>query len=487
MDIFVDHSSFESQIAIVEDDKLTKIFIDRGDEAGIVGNIYLGRIGKVVPGIQSAFVDIGLKKDAFLHRSDISTSLDVLDVLNISGNKNDIRNLVQDGQKILVQVSKEPIRNKGARISSKITLPGRYLVYMPGSKKIGVSRRITDKNERKRLKSLIHKLRRRKNDGFIVRTAGRGKDEAGFKTDIEYLTSLWDDTVKKAKESSPPKSVHKELNLTLKTLRDYLSEDVNNIIVNDKNKKDEIIDFVKKIYPRFKGQIELYSRTKPIFKHYGIKKQLDECMKSKVDIEPGGHIVISQTEALVAIDINSGGSTEDSSKLEDTAVNTNLNAIPEIVRQLKLRGLGGIIVIDFIDMKQKNNRNRVLNALKSELKKDRAQSSIQRISDFGLVEMTRKRTKDSLSTIMFKDCHYCDGSGKIKSARTIIHQIRRELMSNSKRFNGKKITLKAHPDIIRSIKDEKGFIKALQDISNAKIKLKNDPNFHFEQFDFFVN
>ncbi len=487
-EVVIDSSRYETRIAILENGELSEIYIERGEDAGLVGNIYLGKVGKVLPGIQSAFVNIGLEKDAFLHCSDISYNSEIYENRvkvnrRLKGGKNPtIETLVKSGQSAVVQITKEPLSAKGARITSFISLPGRYLVYMPSVRHLGVSKKIPSREERKRLRLILAK-HKGKNDGFIVRTAGEGKSEADLKADMDYLTGLWDEIKTKAGKVNPPILLHRDFNLTLRVLRDYLSSDMTRIVINTKEAYDEVVNFIKRIFPRYKGKIQLYESHLPVFEKFGIQDCLDRSLEDRVWLKSGGHIVVSQTEALVAIDVNTGRYVGDSSKQENTVVQTNLDAVSEVVKQLRLRDLGGIIVVDFIDMEEAKNRKRVIDAFREELKKDKAQSKILQISDFGLVEMTRKRTRNSLSSVLCSVCPYCDGAGHIKSDRTISYEIRREVIKRSGTLSGKKICIKANPDILHILKSEQGLIEELTDVTGKNIYLKGDPNYHNEQYD----
>ncbi len=487
-EVVIDSSLYETRIAILEDGELSEIYIERGEEAGLVGNIYLGRVGKVLPGIQSAFVNIGLEKDAFLHCSDVSYNSEIYEKgsrvsVRTKGVKNpSIESLLKSSQSAVVQITKEPISAKGARITSFISLPGRYMVYMPSVRHIGVSKRIESREERKRLRLILAKYKG-KSDGFIVRTAGEGKNEADLKADMDYLTGLWEEIRTKAGKVNPPSLLHRDFNLTLRVLRDYLSSDISKIVINSKGAYDDVVNFIKRIFPRYKGKIELYQSNIPVFEKHGIQESLDKSLEDKVWLKSGGHIVVTQTEALVAIDVNTGRYVGDSGKLENTVVQTNLDAVKEVVKQLRLRDLGGIIVVDFIDMEEAKNRKKVIDAFREELKKDKAQSRILQISDFGLVEMTRKRTRNSLSSTLCSVCPFCDGAGIIKSDRTIGYEIRREVIKVAATVPGKKICIKANPDVIQILKNEHGLIEELASLTGKGIYLKGDPNYHNEQYD----
>ena len=379
--------------------------------------------------MQSAFVDLGLERDAFLYVSDVIEDLEEYesetpdelhldDVAQQHRPEASISDLLREGQEIVVQVSKDTIAGKGARITSHITLPGRFLVYMPTVNHVGVSRRIEDEEERTRLKEMLERIRPQSHGGFIVRTAGEGRAEEEFLADLRYLTELWEQIRRRAEKSSAPNAIHHDLDLVLRTIRDVLSPEFKSVWVDSVEQYQRIVEFLDQIQPQLVSRVRLYRRDEPIFDEFGIEPEIAKALKSKVWLKSGGYIVINQTEALVAIDVNTGKYVG-KKNLEETVFRTNLEAAKEIVRQIRLRDLGGIIVLDFIDMEEPANRQRLFEALENEIRKDRSKTKILQISEFGLIEMTRKRVRQSLERSLTQACPYCGGSGRIKSNTTI--------------------------------------------------------------------
>lgn len=495
----------ETRIAVTEDDRLTEIFIERAGNRGIVGNIYKGRVDKVLPGMQSAFVDIGLEKDAFLYVTDVQEHFEEYDRIfgyeelnreengskdtsNARGNDRpepSIDDLLREGQEIPVQVLKEPIAGKGARITTNITLPGRFLVYMPTVNHIGISRKIENEEERERLRTIITDFKKDR-AGLIVRTAGEGKTEKEFSGDFQYLKKLWGDIKQKAEVSSAPTMLRSELGLVNKVIRDVLSDDFTSIIIDTDTIYWECLEFLNTIQPEMAGKVQLYSKDYPIFEEFGIEVDIENCLKSRIWLKSGGYIVINQTEALVAIDVNTGKYVGKRS-LEDTVVKTNIEAVKEIVRQIRLRDLGGIIVVDFIDMEEKTNRDDVMAELEKELRNDRSKTKILQISDFGLVEITRKRVKQSLEKILCQPCHYCEGTGRIRSIKTICFHIYREIMKMERNLQGSGVLLRVNSEVAKVLnQEERAIIEDLEQQLNIKIDIKSDSNLHHENFDLMV-
>ena len=493
-EIVVNYTLMEVRIGILEDEHLTEIFIERKKHSSILGNIYKGRVTAVLPGMQSAFVDIGLGKDAFLYVKDVFEDTEEYEQIwgeEWDGYRNSlskphslaIDELLREGQELLVQVSKEPIGNKGARITSYISLPGKYLVFMPTFDHLGVSRRIKSEEERKRLRELMAKLRK-SHAGYIVRTAGDGKGKKEFRSDLKYLSSLWKEIKRRGEKSPVPALIHRDLDLLLRVTRDLFSEEFTTVWIDSEEDYRRCLHFVKRLQPRLVGRIKLYTRQKPIFEQFGIEEGIEKALQNKVWLKSGGYIVINQTEALVAIDVNTGrfvGKRD----LEETVLKTNLEAVKEIVVQMRLRGLGGIIVIDFIDMEKKENRKKVFDALKRELKKDRSQTDFLAMSEFGLVELTRKRQKQSLEETFSQPCPYCQGLGKIKSIPTICYEIYREITKASLRLRGEELIIRVTPEIATALLGEENYlVQRLQKELKLKITVKDDPNLHHQQFDF---
>ncbi|MED5288739.1 MAG: Rne/Rng family ribonuclease, partial [SAR324 cluster bacterium] len=396
-EIIINHSHHETRVALMEDGMLTELQYEREREQRIVGNIYKGRVVKVLPGMESAFIDIGAERAAFLHIDDIipEEEMDGHGKRNSRKEKQPIDKLLKEGNPILVQVSKGPIGTKGARITGHVSMPGRNLVYIPGSKTLGVSRQIADERERDRLKNIVNRLKP-EDAGFIIRTVAENRSEDDLHSDINYLISLWEDIREKYQTQEAPSLLHSDLNVIFRTLRDLFSSDIKKLVVDHKEEYKEIKNFVRSYLPRYGSVVEHYSRRDPIFDHYNIEMEIERALSPKVWLRSGGSLVINQTEALTAIDVNTGRFVGKESH-EKTILRTNLEAAEEVVYQLQLRNIGGIIIIDFIDMELQQHRQMVYQALKDHLRNDKARSKILQISEMGLVEMTRKRDRENLS------------------------------------------------------------------------------------------
>ena len=397
-----------------------------------------------------------------------------------------ISELLREGQEILVQVSKEPLGKKGARITSHIALPGRYLVYMPTVDHVGVSRKIASDEERSRLKRIIHDNQNGLPGGFIVRTAAESRGEDEFIQDIRFLGNLWSDIRSKSDKKSAPTMIHRDLNLVQRLLRDQLSQDYRAIRLDNEGEFATVLDFVSKFQPTLVNRVKLHLKDTPIFEEYGLNTEIDKALRPKVWLKSGGYIVINQTEALVAIDVNTGKYVGKSNRLEDTIVRTNVDAVHEIVRQIRLRNLGGIIVVDFIDMEEKKNRQRVMAALEEAVRADRVPSKILQFNDFGLVAITRKRTQPSLERTLCRPCSYCYGSGWAKSPETICYDIQQEIKKMAHLFDSKEITVRVNPEIAKVLKSSEFVsLNELEDWTKKDIVVKSDPLLHEEHFDIF--
>jgi len=612
-ELLISSTSVETKLAILEEDQVTEIFIERAKNKRILGNIYKGKVTRVLPGMQAAFVDIGLGRDTFLYVSDFSedyeeyeelfedekgeftgplqkgshkTSVDSdlplperpvpepvaevgqilpenleLPVSSISqqtahssgagwpvhneeqdphimprylqpladhqtrglpeeklsrqpalvkGNadpsqvessrnshktrrKNSnhrngqvlIGDLLQKGQEILVQVAKEPIGKKGARITSHSVLPGRYLVFMPTVEHVGVSRRIVRDTERKRLRDMIVKLRGDSGKGFIVRTVGENHAEADFRKDLLYLTRLWEDIRRKAETRSAPALVYAEPSLSQRVVRDHFSEEYRAIRVDDEEEYTRIVDFVNQFNPELVQRVRLYKKKKPLFDAYQVTTEIEKALRPKVWLRNGRYIVINQTEALVAIDVNTGRFVGNTSSLEDTITKTNLDAVKEIVRQIRLRDLGGIIVIDFIDMDEKKNRQKVMSALQAELNKDKSPSRILDFNEFGLVAITRKRVKQSLERLLCQPCTTCQGTGMTRSVRTVCYSIHQQVQKMIPGLeHGQELMIRCHPDVGKALRGgENRVMREMEEMTGKAVSVQPDPLMHIEHFD----
>jgi ribonuclease G len=397
-----------------------------------------------------------------------------------------IADLLKEGQEILVQIAKEPLGTKGARITSHIALPGRYLVYMPTINHIGVSRKITSEEERLRLRNIILENKGSLTGGFIVRTAGGGRSEEEFKADLKFLSTLWNETRAKADRVKAPALLHHDLDLVQRILRDMLSPDFKMVRVDNEVEYERSVEFVNRCQPSLVGRVKLYTRDTPMFEEFGIQAEVDKALKPKVWLKSGGYIVINQTEALVAIDVNTGKFVGKTNRLEDTIVKTNIDAVNEIVRQVRLRDLGGIIVIDFIDMDERRNRMKVVQALEEALRRDRAPTKILSFNDFGLVALTRKRVKQSLERTLCQPCTYCSGSGWIKSVASICYEIAGEVKKMAKEIEGDTITLRLNPEVAHALKSSQGtLLSELESLTRKDIIIKSDPTVHQERFEIY--
>src|SRR5665213_2783560 len=496
----------ETMVAILEGDLVAEIFVERERQRGVVGNVYKGRVSKVLPGMQSSFIDIGLERDGFLYVADIIDTMEEFDKLESSdeeggakngGGRGDrdrdkpqpkIEDLVREGQEIIVQVVKEPLGTKGARLTSHVTMPGRFLVFMPTVDHVGVSRKIESREERSRLRAIVREFREAHGftGGVIIRTAASGRPKEDILSDLDAFHKIWTEIRQKTESSRAPAVLYREPSIVGKLLRDLLTEEFQAIRIDHAAEHQRVLELIEHILPSLAPKVKLYSKPFPIFEEYGVQQEIDKALKSKVWLKSGGSIVINQTEALVAIDVNTGRyvGKKTTGRLEDTIVKTNLEAVKEIVRQVRLRDLGGIIVLDFIDMEEKKNRQKVLQAVELELKKDRSPSKALAVSDFGLVIITRKRVKQSLERVLTEPCPYCSGTGVIKSSSTICYEILSEVKKVGPDLNGHRLVLRVNPDIARALKEEEsGVLNDLKQSLGKDVSIKADVHLHHEQFD----
>lgn len=500
-EILINVNSGETRVALLERGALVELYIERSSERGIAGSIYKGRVVRVLPGMQAAFVDIGLEKAAFLYVSDVYQGFEDLELLmrarEEEGNGTHlhdeeeipsldtpfhIEDLLHEGQELLVQVSKEPLGSKGARITSHISLPGRHLVLMPMVDHIGVSRRIENEAERRRLREILQKMKPT-GFGLIARTASEGKDESDLAQDFDFLMKMWASIQKRKATSPTPSLVHKDLDITLRAIRDLFSQDVERVVVDSEEEYRKILDFCNAYMPQLKSSIELYDKDEPLFDYYGIEIEVSRALGRKVWLKSGGYVVIDMTEALTVIDVNTGRYVG-KRNLEDTILKTNLEAVKEIAYQLRLRNIGGIIIIDFIDMEKESSREKVFQALTEALKKDKSKTNILKISEFGLVEMTRKRTRESLGRILSERCFYCEGRGFLKSRSTICQEVLREIQRDIRDLRGNSIWVEVHPNVANILYDEaRGELEKLEKRFNKRILVSGRNEFHLEQYE----
>ncbi len=502
-EILMNSTERETRLALVEDSQVVELHIERKGERGIVGNIYKGRVIKVLPGMQAAFVDIGLSRAAFLYVGDIHHHVHDLqlmvndDVANEPEEEEDelrdqlqqpippfspIEDLIHEGEDILVQISKEPLGSKGARITSHISIPGRHLVYMPTVDHVGVSRRIENEIERQRLKEIISQIKP-PSCGIIVRTVSEHENSDKLKADLTFLQGTWERILQKESRVPAASLIYEDLDLCLRGVRDLFTEDVTRLIVDTKENYDRILDFMDMFMPSLKPCVELYEGDEPIFDHFGIEIELNKALGRKVWLKSGGYINIDFTEALVAIDVNTGRYVG-KRNLQETILKTNLEAAKEIAYQLRLRNIGGIIIVDFIDMDRSADREKVSNALLEALKKDKQKTNILKISELGLVQMTRKRTRESLTRTLCEQCPYCEGKGFIKSQTTMCYEILRAISRHISDDDSPCIKVTAHPEVVKLLfEEESEQIDEIQRKYNTKIQLSADPNLYQEQYE----
>jgi len=437
----------ELRVALLENDNLTEFFIERADIERMVGNIYKGRVVSVHSGLQAAFVDIGVEKAAFLPLSRISdeNEFDIEEEFSPPSE----RLPVESGDEILVQVTKDPLGSKGARLTTNISIPGKFLVFTPFNNRIAISRKILNRRERERLRKIVRK-NKPKDEGFIIRTAAEGKKVDDFKTDIKNLLKLWMRIRKSAQrkeKKNVPALIHKDAELIIRIMRDLFKEDIEEVIVDSKVAYNKVHGYVKLITPHMLDKVKLYSGKSPVFKAYGIQKQIDKMLNRKVKLKSGGYIIIEPTEALISIDVNSGKSSVDSIP-EELALTTNMESAEEIAKQLRLRDIGGIIVVDFIDMEREGNKKKVVLAFKRGMRNDRARAKVLDINYLGLMELTRKRVSPGISQTFFATCPLCEGKGRVLSQTYLSLKIIRGFESNIKKLEGRTITICGHPNFI---------------------------------------
>jgi ribonuclease G len=508
-EMIISTNGHETMVAILEDDLVSEIFVERERQRGVVGNVYKGRVSKVLPGMQSSFIDLGLERDGFLYVAEVIDTLEEFEKLEAADDEDGgapqggrsreareqrdrppakIEELLKEGQEILVQVVKEPLGTKGARLTSHVTMPGRFLVFMPTVDHVGVSRKIESREERSRLRGIVREFREAHGftGGVIIRTAAAGRSKDDIVADLEAFHGIWTDIRQRMESSRAPAVVYREASLVGKLLRDLLTDEFQAIRIDSQQEYQRVLELIQRILPSLVPRVKLYSKPFPIFEEYGVQAEIDKALKSKVWLKSGGSIVINQTEALVAIDVNTGRyvGKKSAGRLEDTIVKTNLEAVKEIVRQIRLRDLGGIIVLDFIDMEEKKNRQKILQAVEQELKKDRSPSKALAVSDFGLVIITRKRVKQSLERVLTEPCPYCSGSGVIKSSATICYEILSEVKKIGPDLNGHRLLLRVNPDIARALKEEESAVmRDLKQSTGKDVTIRSDTQLHHEQFD----
>lgn len=482
--IVINADSYETRIAILEDGELAELLVERAEQRRHVGDIYKGRVNAVLPGMQAAFVDLGLPKTGFLHASDLAESLgDLEDISDLEENGDrrrrrahvpKIEDHLKKGQEILVQITKESIGTKGPRVTQQVSLPGRFCVLMPGVDHVGVSRRIEDRGERQRIKAIISDLKP-KSVGLIARTAGEGKGDPDFAADVKHLTKTWSKVDRKASSVKAPSLVHRELEMTASLIRDLFTEDVEEVVIDDKESFAETQAYLKAVSPELRDRVKLYRGRDPIFDAYEIEAQIEKTFERKVWLKKGGYICIDHAEALVAIDVNTGRFTGKKNQ-EETIFRTNMEAAHEVPRQLRLRDIGGIIVVDFIDMEIESNKRAVIDELRKELRKDRARTKAFAVSELGLVEMTRQRERSSLLHYYTEDCSHCGGLGKVPSPETMLVKLERAMRRVAAIGTDKRITLRVSPEVaLFFVEQEARRFAELEKRFRIQVDLKDDP------------
>ncbi len=484
--IVVNEGVTETRVAVQDGSLLTELHVERRGHRSIVGSIYKGVVTNVLPGMQAAFVDVGLAKDAFLYAGDYTANLGDYERLMLAEGEEEeievdeverreasapIEDLLRKGQEVLVQVSKESLGSKGARITSFISLPGRYLVYMPQAHHIGVSRRIRDERERDRLRQIVRGLRPPVG-GFIVRTVAEGKGDEEFASDVQFLIRLWEQVQARHDQAAAPLLLHEERDLMFRVVRDLFSPDVDEFLVDTPAAYAKCREYTSSLVPALASRVKLYEERVPIFEAYGIEKEIEKALRRRVWLKSGGYIVIDQTEALVAIDVNTGkyvGKRD----FEQTVLKINLEAVGEVLRQIRLRDLGGLIIIDFIDMEREEHRQQVFRALKKVLAEDKARTNVLEISELGLVEMTRKRVRQDLLSLFCRPCPTCKGSGVVKSDVTLAAEIFRKVQAAAREPGGQEIVIRVHPEMAQHLEaEEREGLELLQETVQRKLSIQ---------------
>ena len=484
-EILVNITPQETRVAVIENGVLQEVYIERARKRGIVGNIYKGKVCRILPGMQAAFIELGLERAAFLHATDIWVDQS----LNTENQPEkletqDITALLKDGQEILVQVIKDPLGSKGARLTTHITIPARFLVYMPQSSHVGISQKIEDEEERARLKNLVENaVDEDDSGGFIVRTVAEGIAEDIILSDIKFLKKVWSSMMERKPETSAGDLLHEDLPLAMRAIRDMVSGDVEKVRIDSKEHFIKAEKFVSRFIPELVVGIDYYSGPRPIFDLYSVEDEIEKALHSKVQLKSGGHLVIDQTEAMTTVDVNTGAFVGHRN-LEETIFKTNLEATIAIARQLRLRNLGGIIIIDFIDMESEDHKAQVLRSLARGLEKDHAKSHISEVSSLGLVQMTRKRTRESLGHILCEPCAVCHGRGSIKTPETVAFEIFREILREARQFEAQTfLVLASQPVVELMIDEESAGVAELEAFIGKPIKFQVETQYSQELYD----
>jgi len=507
-EILINVTPQETRVAVVENGVLQEVYIERTHKRGLVGNIFKGRVSRVLPGMQAAFIDIGLERTGFLHTSDIISITDeYMSDVEEKTSPPSIESVLKEGQEILVQVIKDPLGSKGARLTTRLSIPSRYLVFIPEYPNIGISQRIEEEEERTRLRNMVLSYQSSLNylavageknvvlhstikeseilnkGGFIVRTAAEGVSEEKIYRDIEFLHKLWGSSVVRAENTFPPGIVYEDLPLVMRTMRDLVYTDIEKIRIDSKEIFHRVMEFSKQFIPEFLSRIEYYPGEHPILDLYSVEDEIQKSLNRKVQLKSGGHLIIDQTEAMTTIDVNTGGFVGHRN-LEETIYKTNLEAVQTLSRQLRLRNLGGIIIIDFIDMQDSEHGRQVLRALEKYMERDHSKVTISELTSLGLVQITRKRTRESLEHILCEECSTCGGKGSIKTAETTCYEIFREILREVRQFDAQKLLVVASQSVVdRFLDDESTGVAELEEFIGRPITFQVEPLYSQEQYD----
>ncbi|KEA63272.1 Cytoplasmic axial filament protein CafA and Ribonuclease G [Marinobacterium lacunae] len=483
-EILINFTPMETRVAVIENGMPQEIYIERAKRRGIVGNIYKGKVVRVLPGMQAAFVDIGLERAAFIHVDEVvDQSQSAEGRANLS-----IAHVLREGQSLLVQVTKDPIGTKGARLTTHLSIPSRYLVLMPGSSHIGVSQRIEDPEERERLRSLIQKLSTSEEEespghGFILRTVAEQVSEAELAADIQFLVRLWDSIQSRIAKASAPSAVYEDLPLNMRALRDMAHAGVERIRIDSRETFQKAVDFCRSLVPEIESKLEYYPGERPIFDLFNVEEEVQKALGRKVELKSGGYLIFDQTEAMTTVDVNTGAFVGHRN-LEETIFKTNLEAATAIGRQLRLRNLGGIIIIDFIDMEDVDHQRQVLRTLERVLEKDYAKCKVTGVSELGLVEMTRKRTRESLEQVLCEPCQQCEGRGSIRTPETVCYEIFREILRQHRAYDTDSYLVLANQRVVDYLLDDASdHVAELEVFIGKTIRFQVEPMYNPEHFD----
>ncbi len=476
-EILINITPNESRVALVENGVLQEVYIERAAKRGLVGNVYKGKVSRVLPGMQAAFIEIGLERAAFLHASDI----------RVDGENNkveSINSLVTEGQDICVQVVKDPLGTKGARLTTQVSIPSRFLVFMPGVQHIGISQKIEEEEERNRLRSKLEELA--VDDyagGYIVRTAAEGISNEEIQADVEYLHRMWMAIIDKMKTENSSSLIHEDLPLAMRMMRDLVSPEIEKIRIDSKETFERAAKFARKFIPEVADRIEYYPGERPIFDLFSVEDEIQKALGKRANLKSGGYLIIDQTEAMTTIDVNTGGFVGHRN-LDETIFKTNLEAAVAIARQVRLRNLGGILIIDFIDMQDEEHKRQVLRALEKNLERDHAKCHISQVSALGLVEMTRKRTRESLEHVLCEDCPTCAGRGSLRTAETVCYEIFREIIREARQYDAQTFLVLASQEVVDRLLDEESTsVAELEDFIGKPIKLQVESLYSQENYD----